>query len=61
MIKMYELTVRTNHTEHKKSTFLNRTVAEAYADVCYQCADVYAVELINAGTGEVVYYRAKEW
>ena len=58
---IYELTVRTNHSEHKKTPFSNRTVAEAYADVMYQCADVYAVELINAGTGEVVYYRGKEW
>ena len=61
MIKMYELTVRTNHTEHRTTKFMDRKVAEAYASVCYQCADVYAVELINSSTGEVVYYRAKEW
>lgn len=58
---MYELTIKMNHTDHRKEKFIDRMFAEAYADVYFQCSDVYAVELINASTGEVVYYRAKEW
>lgn len=36
-----------------------RDNAEAWANMAYECDNVYAVEVINADTGEVVYYKSK--
>ena len=55
---MFEITIRTITTEEKK-TALTRANAEIMANTVYMCDDVYAVEIINGDTGELVYYKAK--
>jgi hypothetical protein len=55
---MFEITIRTITTEEKR-TALTRENAEIMANTMYMCDDVYAVEIINGDTGEVVYYKAK--
>ena len=55
---IFTITVKTceGNTEHNK---FGREVAEGFADLAYSCENVYAVEVINAETGEIVYYKAK--
>lgn len=55
---MFEITIKTITTEEKK-TALTRANAEIIANTTYMCDDVYAVEIINGDTGELVYYKAK--
>lgn len=37
----------------------NRNLAEILAENYYECDDVYAVEIANADTGELLYYKSK--
>ena len=57
-IKMFKLTVRT-HTTKENIVFAVRETAETYAERYYTCCDVYAVEVIDNITGELLYYRSK--
>lgn len=55
---IFTVTART--TEGSSSNnFFSRESAEIWAELAYSCENVYAVEIINAETGEIVYYRAK--
>lgn len=58
VIKMFKLTVKTLTTE-EKIVIAFRENAEALAENYYECADVYAVEIINNTTGELLYYKSK--
>ena len=55
---MFEITIKTITTEEKKIA-LTRENAEIMANTTYMCDDVYAVEIVNSDTGELVYYKAK--
>ena len=55
---MFTITIKTITSEIKKLGF-TRENAELIADTAYICDDVYAVEIINGDTGELVYYKAK--
>jgi hypothetical protein len=55
---MFEITIKTITTEEKKIA-LTRENAEIIANTTYMCDDVYAVEIVNGDTGELVYYKAK--
>ena len=55
---IFTITVKTyeGNTEHNK---FGREVTEGFAELAFGCDNVYAVEVINAETGEIIYYRAK--
>ena len=55
---MFELTAKTVEA-NEKVKISNREKAEALAEMYYECADVYAVEIISLITGELLYYKAK--
>ena len=55
---MFEITIKTITSAIKKLGF-TRENAELIANTAYICDDVYAVEIINGDTGEMVYYKAK--
>lgn len=55
---MFKLIVRTLATE-ENIIIAFRKNAEALAENYYECADVYAVEIINNTTGELLYYKSK--
>lgn len=55
---MFELTAKTA-TSNEKVKISNREKAEELAGMYYECADVYAVEIISLITGELLYYKAK--
>lgn len=55
---MYELIIKTT-TYTNVEKYMNRLTAENIADKMYKCADVYAFELLNCETGELLYYKSK--
>lgn len=55
---MFKLTVKTITTE-ENIIIAFRENAEALAENYYECVDVYAVEIINNTTGELLYYKSK--
>ena len=55
---MFKLTAKTLTTE-EKIVIAFRENAEALAEKYYECADVYAVEIIDNTTGELLYYKSK--
>lgn len=55
---MFKLTVKTL-TAEEKIVIAFRENAEALAENYYECADVYAVEIISNTTGEILYYKSK--
>jgi hypothetical protein len=55
---MFKLTVKTLATK-EDIIIAFRENAEALAEKYYECADVYAVEIINNTTGELLYYKSK--
>jgi hypothetical protein len=55
---MYKLTVRTIGTQENINIAF-RANAEALAEQYYSCDDVYAVEIIDSTTGELLYYKSK--
>ena len=57
---MFSLTIKTTAGNVSES-YRNRYTAEAIADRNYKCKDVYAIELINGETGELLYYKHKGW
>lgn len=57
---MYGVTVRMiGSSSHKKKIF-GRENAEAWAQMAYDCDNVYAVEITRSDTGEVVWYKSKD-
>lgn len=55
---MFKLIVKTLATE-ENIIFAFRKKAEEFAEIYYDCVDVYAVEIINNTTGELLYYKSK--
>ena len=55
---MFKLTAKSIDV-HETIKVAIRENAETLAEQYYECEDIYAVEIINAHTGEVVYYKAK--
>lgn len=61
---MFELTVKTCNMAlglNGKETikFMDRATARAMADLYLDCEDVYCVEMLNAHTGELLFYEMK--
>ena len=56
---MFDVTVRiVGEPDHTKRIF-GRDIAEAWATMAYGCDNVYAVEVVSAETGELIYYKSK--
>ena len=56
---MFDVTVkRVGEPNHTKRVY-GREVAEAWATMAYDCDNVYAVEIVSAETGELIYYKSK--
>lgn len=56
---MYKVYVKMTNTPDGIKKIYGRDNAEEFANQAYDCDNVYAVEIINADTGEVVYYKSK--
>lgn len=39
--------------------FMDRATARAMADIYLECEDVYCVEMLDAHTGELLFYEMK--
>ena len=57
---MYGVTVRMSSGLSDKKKIFGRDNAENWAEMAYDCDNVYSVEIINADTGEVVWYKCKD-
>ena len=55
---MYTLTINAIGTKEIINVAF-RANAETLADQYYHCDDVYAVEIIDNATGELLYYKSK--
>lgn len=55
---IYTVTVKTIE-ENTQHNIFGKEDAEMFADEAFACDNVYAVDVINSHTGEVIYYRAK--
>ena len=61
---MFEITLKmqnpiTLDTEDRKMTFVDRKIARQVAGLAIDCEDVYCVEMLNAHTGELLFYEMK--
>lgn len=57
---MYGVTVRMTGSSSDKKKIFGRENAEAWAQMAYDCDNVYAVEVVKSDTGEVVWYKSKD-
>lgn len=57
---VYEVTARIRNNTEEKIKTIGRENAQFYAGVYLECDEVYAVEINNCFTGEIVYYNTKE-
>ena len=57
---MYGVTVRMLGGLSDKKKIFGRENAENWAEMAYDCDNVYSVEIIKADTGEVVWYKCKD-
>lgn len=57
---MYGVTVRMSGSLSDKKKIFGRKNAENWAEMAYDGDNVYSVEIINADTGEVVWYKCKD-
>ena len=57
---MYGVTVRMSDGLSDKKKIFGRDNAEKWAEMAYDCDNVYSVEIIKADTGEVVWYKCKD-
>lgn len=57
---MYGVTVRMSGGLSDKKKIFGRDNAENWAEMAYDCDNVYSVEIIKADTGEVVWYKCKD-
>lgn len=57
---MYGVTVRMSGGLSDKKKIFGRENAENWAEMAYDCDNVYSVEIIKADTGEVVWYKCKD-
>ena len=58
LLKMYKFTIK-SYSGNETIKISNRNFGEKLAKQYLDCADVYAVEITNFDTGELVYYNAK--
>ena len=58
--KYYDVTVKMFDSPHDVTRYFGREKAEEWAEVAYECDNVYAVEIMNAHTGEIVWYKSKD-
>lgn len=56
---VYEVTAKIIGNTEEKIKSIGRENAQFYADVYLDCDEVYAVEINNCFTGEIVYYNSK--
>ena len=56
---MYNVTVKMVDAPSDEKKIFGRENAEAWAEMAYECDNVYAVEIINSHTGEIVWYKSK--
>ena len=49
-----------NKKYYDVTRYFGREKAEEWAEVAYECDNVYAVEIMNAHTGEIVWYKSKD-
>ena len=57
---MYNVTVKMVGVPFDEKKFLGRKNAEVWAEMAYECDNVYAVEITNANTGELILYKSKD-
>ena len=57
---MYNVTVKMVGVPFDEKKILGRGNAEAWAEMAYECDNVYAVEITNADTGELIWYKSKD-
>ena len=56
---MYQLVAKTLNEGIEKVKANSRKFVEKLADQYYDCVDIYAVEVTDFETGELLYYKAK--
>ena len=56
---MYNVTIIMVDVPFDEKKIFGRESAEAWAEMAYECDNVYAVEITNADTGEIVWYKSK--
>ena len=61
---MFELTLKMQNptildTEDRKMIFVDRKIARQVAGLAIDCEDIYCVELVDARTGELLFYEMK--
>lgn len=57
---VYEVTAKIVCNREEKIKTVGRELAQFYANTYLECDEVYAVEINNCFTGEIVYYNSKE-
>ena len=55
---IFTVTVRASEGP-SSNNFFSRKSAKTWAELAYSCENVYSVEIINAETGELIWYKAK--
>lgn len=56
---VYEVIAKIIGNTEEKIKSVDRKNAQFYADTYLECDEVYAVEINNRFTGEIVYYNSK--
>ena len=56
---MYNVTIKIVDVPFDEKKIFGRKNAEAWAEMAYECDSVYAVEITNVDTGEIVWYKSK--
>ena len=56
---MYNVTIKMVDVPFDEKKIFGRENAEAGAEMAYECDNVYAVEITNVDTGEIVWYKSK--
>ena len=56
---MYNVTIKMVDVPFDEKKIFGRENAEAWAEMAYERDNVYAVEITNADTGEIVWYKSK--
>jgi hypothetical protein len=56
---VYEVTAKIVGNTKEKIKTIGRENAQFYAKTYLECDEIYAVEITNCFTGEVVYYNSK--
>ena len=57
---MYNVTAKMIGVTFDEKKILSRENAESWAEMAYECDNVYAVEITNTDTGELIWYKSKD-